>query len=86
MTEQEIANLEMDLSECIKEAIAMGGSPDEEIGIEIKDGKLFFYRESEIPEELQEPCATAYIPDVEDEDDNTIAIIASEMIGDALGV
>lgn len=89
MTEQEIISLEIDLEECIEEAIAMGASPDEEIAIEIKDGKLFFYRESEIPEELQEPCAIAYIPDVEDADDveeNAISIVAAEMIGDALGL
>lgn len=90
MTEQEIANLEMDLEECIKEAIAIGASPDERFAIEIIDKKIFYYHGSAIPEQFETECfAYGFIPDVEDvedEDDSTIAIIASEMIGDALGV
>lgn len=91
MTEQEIENLVMDLSDCIKEVIAIGASPDEHFAIEIIDKKIFYYHGSAIPEKFESDFyAYGFIPYVEDvenaEDDSTIAIIASEMIGKALGI
>jgi hypothetical protein len=89
MTEEEIENLEMDLEDCIKEAIAMGASPDERFAIEIIDKKIFYYQGSAIPEKFESDFYVyGFIPnveDVEDEDDSTIAIMASEMISKALG-
>ncbi|MEC4818954.1 MAG: hypothetical protein SAK29_37615 [Scytonema sp. PMC 1069.18] len=71
MTEQNIRNLELDLEDCIVEAIKIGAAPDERFAIEIIDGKIFYYHGTEIPEEFETDCyAYGTIPDVElDEDD-----------------